>query len=80
MFENTDNKECLLEAINWTDIVIAKLPNLGVLDTKATLLFKLDRKEEVIKVQTEAIELGKENGMPDIELKDYQDTLKKFKR
>ncbi|MFT6441313.1 MAG: thiol-disulfide isomerase/thioredoxin [Salibacteraceae bacterium] len=80
VFENTDNKEYLLEAINWTDIVIAKLPNPGVLDTKANLLFKVDRKEEAIKVQTEAIELGKENGMPDIDLKDYQDTLKKFKK
>ena len=80
LFENTDNKEYLLEAIKWTEIVIAKSPNPGVMDTKANLLFKLERKKEAIKIQTEAIELGKKKGMSNKELKSYEETLNKFKK
>ncbi len=80
LFENTDNQEYLLEAIKWTEIVIAKSPNPGVMDTKANLLFKLERKEKAINTQIEAIQLGRENGMSDKELKSYEETLNKFKK
>ncbi len=80
LFENTDNKEYLEEAVKWTDMVISEEPNPAVLDTKANLLYKLERKEEAIEAQTAAIELGKANGMSDNALKDYKETLKKFKK
>lgn len=80
MFENTDNVEYLNEAVKWTDIAIERQPTPFVLDTKANLLFKLNKKEEAIETQNKAIEIAEINGFNESTIKDLKATLKKFKK
>lgn len=80
VFENTDNKEYLQEALKWANTALEQKMDYAILDTKANIQFKLGMKEEAIATQTKALEVGKENGMSDREVKSYTETLKKFKK
>lgn len=73
--KHSDNKQLLLEAIGWMDILIEKTPKDGLwqtMDTKAYLLYKLNRREEGIAIIKEII-----NRFPQFS-SSYKTTLEKM--
>lgn len=59
----TDNNDKLEKALKWADISVKKEPNAYNLDTKASILYKLKRKEEALKLANQAMKLGTLMGM-----------------
>lgn len=63
-YQNSDNKEYLLEALNWVSFSIENHQSYNFLDTQAHLYYKLGRLEEsenvAKKVQSHYIETGKD--------------------
>ena len=75
VFENVDNKEILTKAINWSKKSFAKSNNPMFIDTYANLLYKLNRKEEAIETEIQAMNLA-----PAAEKSNYQETIDKMKK
>ena len=59
MYENTDNKEILSQAIQWMQEVTDAHPTWMYMDTYAALLYKYGNLEKAESVAIKAIELGK---------------------
>ena len=71
------DKEKLLLALNWTKYVLENSdPTPSVIDTYASLLFKIGKKEEAVKFSQQALELAQSWGE---ETEHYEFQLKKFK-
>ncbi len=72
-----DDKEKILKALNWTKYVLENYdPQPAAIDTYASLLFKLGRREDAIKFEQQALQLAKSWG-EDTQHYEYQ--LEKFK-
>lgn len=72
-----DNKERLLKALNWTKLVLdSNDPNPSAIDTYASLLYKLGKKEDAIKFSEQALQLAESWGE---ETQHYKYQLEKFK-
>lgn len=73
-----DDPEKLLKALNWTKHVLeAEEPNPSTIDTYASLLFKIGKKNDAIKYETQALQLAESWG-EDVHHFEYQ--LAKFKK
>ena len=73
-----DDNEKLFHALNWTKNVLeTEEPNPSIIDTYASLLFKIGRKQEAIKFEEQALQLA-QGWEGDTEHFEYQ--LKKFKK
>lgn len=59
----TDKKDQLENALKWANISVQKSPNAYNLDTKASILYKLKRKEEALDFANKALKLGTLMGM-----------------
>ena len=73
-----DDGEKLLRALNWTkDVLETQDPNPSIIDTYASLLFKIGRKQDAIKFEEQALQLAESRG-EDTEHFEYQ--LRKFRK
>lgn len=75
-YENIDDERMLAEALKWANKSVELNEQYMNMDTKAALLFKLNKKQEGLKAAKRAIELAKENG------EDYKGTselIEKYK-
>lgn len=73
-----DEGEKLLHALNWTkEILESEDPNPSTIDTYASLLFKVGRKQDAIKFEEQALQLAESWG-EDTQHFEYQ--LKKFRK
>jgi len=73
-----EDQEKLLIALNWTKYVLDKEePNPSNIDTYASLLFKLGRKEDAIKFEEQALQLAQSWGE---DSKHFEYQLAKFKK
>lgn len=73
-----NDKEQLLKALNWTKYVLENNePDPAVIDTYASLLFKIGRREEAIKFEEQALQLA-QSWETDTEHFEFQ--LAKFKK
>ncbi len=79
VFEHSSDKQQLEEALNWANTALESANTHMILDTKANILYKLERTDEAIETQKKAIESAKEAGASDDEIKSYTKTLKSFK-
>jgi thiol-disulfide isomerase/thioredoxin len=77
VFENTIDKDKLSAALLWAKKGIDVEKSAGIVDTYANILFKLGKKEEAIKYETEAVELAKKEGEGAEQL---QQTLEQMKK
>lgn len=73
-FENIEDKEMLQDALQWIEDIVKIEPKSEYCHTYACLLYKLDRKEEAIKIEEEAIAKEKVN-----DTKEFEQTLAKMK-
>lgn len=72
-----NNKEQLLAALNWTKSVLDNAePDPSAIDTYASLLYKLGRKEDAVKFSEQALQLAQSWEM---ETEHYEYQLAKFK-
>jgi len=72
VFLHCSNKKSLEQALNWVNIAIKlekSKPDMGTLDTKANILYKLGKVKEAIDLEEKAVK----------EDKGYAETLKKMK-
>lgn len=77
VYEKSDNKKDLKEALKWAEEAISIGKNYAVMDTKAALLLKMGNYKKGMAAAEEAIAYAKANG------EDYSDTLEligKFKK
>jgi thiol-disulfide isomerase/thioredoxin len=61
-YEHVDDKAMLAKAEKWAEKAAKAMETYAIVDTHASLLFKLGRKKEAQKVAERAIELGKTAG------------------
>jgi thioredoxin-related protein len=73
-----NDKEQLLKALNWTKYVLDNYePDPAIIDTYASLLFKLDRKADAVKFEQQALQLAQSWGE---DTSHYEFQLSKFKK
>ena len=73
-----DDKENLLKALNWTKYVLDNYdPDPAIIDTYASLLYKLGKKEDALKFEQQALQLAQSWGE---ETQHYEYQLAKFKK
>lgn len=73
-----NDKENLLKALNWTKYVLENYdPDPAIIDTYASLLFKLGQKADAIKFEQQALQLAQSWGE---ETQHYEYQLAKFKK
>lgn len=80
VYEKTNNLAHLNQAAKLMETITAEAAgnNWMFLDTKASLLFKLKRKEEAKQVALEAINFAKQDGIPEEEYQSTKDLLEKI--
>ena len=73
-----NDKEQLLKALNWTKYVLDNYdPDPAIIDTYASLLFKLGKKEDAVKFEQQALQLAQSWGE---DTSHYEFQLAKFKK
>ncbi len=78
LFEKCNDKTCLEKAANWMKAATTeKELSSAYLDTYANLLYKIGKKEEAIKVETQALDIAKAAGEDTTE---YQNVLIKMNK
>ncbi|MCE1188832.1 MAG: thioredoxin family protein [Ignavibacteria bacterium] len=77
VFEKIDDKDAVLQAIEWSKKSIDITENSGLIDTYANLLFKSGNKAEAINQEKRAIARAKLEGTP---IEEMEETLKQFQK
>jgi thiol-disulfide isomerase/thioredoxin len=76
IYETSENKEHLKMGLKMADKALDEQRDPMTLDTKAALLFKLEKYEEALKVEEQALKLAEENGE---DTKSYKEMIEKIK-